>query len=81
MFVMNCIINRGEILKYKNPTNGKRRNRSKKVKYQSDKTTGSSEQHGEEIYHPVRCAECLVEVAVFDKDEVYHFFNVLASHC
>ncbi|XP_051887246.1 E2F-associated phosphoprotein [Pristis pectinata] len=78
MFVMNCIINRGEVLRYKNPANKKRRNRSKKVKYPSGET---SEQDEEEIYHPVRCAECSVEVAVFDKDEVYHFFNVLASHC
>lgn len=36
---------------------------------------------GEEIYHPVQCTECSTEVAVFDKDEVYHFFNILASHC
>ncbi|XP_020772635.1 E2F-associated phosphoprotein [Boleophthalmus pectinirostris] len=35
----------------------------------------------EEVYHPVQCSECSTEVAVFDKDEVYHFFNILASHC
>ncbi|XP_059836378.1 E2F-associated phosphoprotein [Hypanus sabinus] len=81
MFVMNCIINRGEILRYKNPSNRKRKNRCKKVKYPSGDTSVGSKQDGGEIYHPVRCAECSVEVAVFDKDEVYHFFNVLASHC
>ena len=32
-----------------------------------------------EDYHPVHCAECNTEVAVYDKDEVFHFFNVLAS--
>ncbi|XP_072917651.1 E2F-associated phosphoprotein [Hemitrygon akajei] len=81
MFVMNCIINRGEILRYKNPSNRKRKNRCKKVKYPSEDTSVGSKQDEGEIYHPVRCAECSVEVAVFDKDEVYHFFNVLASHC
>ncbi|XP_069740840.1 E2F-associated phosphoprotein [Narcine bancroftii] len=81
IFVMNCIINRAEVLRYKNPANKKRRNRSKKIKDSSGATSGNSEQDGDEIYHPVRCAECSVEVAVFDKDEVYHFFNVLASHC
>ncbi|KAK3093334.1 hypothetical protein FSP39_014205 [Pinctada imbricata] len=30
--------------------------------------------------HPVRCNECNTVVAVMDHDEVYHFFNVLASH-
>uniref|UniRef100_A0A2K5CIG2 E2F-associated phosphoprotein n=1 Tax=Aotus nancymaae TaxID=37293 RepID=A0A2K5CIG2_AOTNA len=33
-----------------------------------------------EIYDPVMCTECSTEVAVYDKDEVFHFFNVLASH-
>lgn len=35
----------------------------------------------DELYYPVRCTECHTEVAVFDKDEIYHFFNVIASHC
>lgn len=35
----------------------------------------------DEVYNPVQCSECSTEVAVFDKDEVYHFFNILASHC
>ncbi|KAH8966894.1 hypothetical protein BDL97_03G050700 [Sphagnum fallax] len=35
---------------------------------------------GEEIFKPVRCAECGTEVAVFDSDEVYHFFNVVPSY-
>ena len=30
-------------------------------------------------YHPVHCAECNTEIAVYDRDEVFHFFNVLAS--
>ena len=32
-----------------------------------------------EVYHPVRCEVCNTEVAVYDKDEVYHFHNVIAS--
>ncbi|XP_067904138.1 E2F-associated phosphoprotein [Heterodontus francisci] len=83
MFVMNCIINRGEVLKYKEPANQKRRNRYKRVKGPTGATLPGSplDREKDEIYHPVRCAECSVEVAVFDKDEVYHFFNILASHC
>ncbi|XP_061843666.1 E2F-associated phosphoprotein isoform X2 [Nerophis lumbriciformis] len=35
----------------------------------------------DEVYRPVCCSECSTEVAVMDKDEVYHFFNILSSHC
>ncbi len=31
----------------------------------------------EQVLHPVRCRQCGVEVAVYDQDEVYHFFNVI----
>jgi hypothetical protein len=34
-----------------------------------------------EIYHPVECAECGCNVAVYDAEEVFHFFNVLATPC
>uniref|UniRef100_UPI00398F5112 E2F-associated phosphoprotein n=1 Tax=Pristiophorus japonicus TaxID=55135 RepID=UPI00398F5112 len=83
MFVMNCIINRGEVLKYQEPVNRKRRSRNKRLKGLAGEISPGSQQDAEkdEMYHPVRCAECSVEVAMFDKDEVYHFFNVLASHC
>ena len=35
---------------------------------------------GDDIYHPVKCDVCNTEVGVYDRDEVYHFFNVLASY-
>lgn len=31
-------------------------------------------------YYSVKCDVCCTPVAVYDQDEVYHFFNVLASH-
>jgi hypothetical protein len=34
-----------------------------------------------DVYKPVVCEICNVEVGVYDdKDELFHFFNVLASH-
>ena len=47
----------------------------------SERTTEEEEEREgtPELYHPVRCSECNTEVAVFDKDEVFHFFNVLPS--
>jgi len=33
-----------------------------------------------EEFHPVQCDKCKTEVAMYDTEEVYHFFNVIASH-
>jgi len=76
MFVMNCFVNKEEILKYRK----KVKKRNKKRKHSEETTPAQSNQEEEEVYHPVLCTECSTEVAVMDKDEVFHFFNVLASH-
>ncbi|XP_023802154.1 E2F-associated phosphoprotein [Cyanistes caeruleus] len=76
MFVMNCVVNKEEVLKYRK----KVKRRSKKMKHSKEIVSTQSNQEEEEIYHPVLCTECSTEVAVMDKDEVFHFFNVLASH-
>lgn len=78
MFVMNCSVNKDEVLRYKIPENRKKRRSHKKMRSSDGDTAGPEE--AEEIYHPVMCTECSTEVAVYDKDEVFHFFNVLASH-
>lgn len=33
-----------------------------------------------DLYHPVHCSSCNTQVALYDINEVYHFFSVLASH-
>uniref|UniRef100_G3T5V7 E2F associated phosphoprotein n=1 Tax=Loxodonta africana TaxID=9785 RepID=G3T5V7_LOXAF len=75
MFVMNCSVNKEEILRYK-----KKRWGHKKMRSNHEDAAKQAEAEVEEIYHPVMCTECSTEVAVYDKDEVFHFFNVLASH-
>ncbi|OZJ05486.1 hypothetical protein BZG36_01625 [Bifiguratus adelaidae] len=45
------------------------------VAVEQDGTNGSSD----EYYHAVRCEQCGTHVAMMDCDEVYHFFNVLAT--
>ncbi|OWK09062.1 EAPP [Cervus elaphus hippelaphus] len=80
MFVMNCSVNKEEILRYKPPENRKKRRGHKKMKSNQEGAAEEAETDVEEIYHPVMCTECSTEVAVYDKDEVFHFFNVLASH-
>ncbi|XP_015205896.2 E2F-associated phosphoprotein isoform X1 [Lepisosteus oculatus] len=80
MFVMNCAVNKEEVLKYQVPSARRRRNRGKKQQQPSEDTAAAAAAPSE-VFHPVKCTECSTEVAVFDKDEVYHFFNILASHC
>lgn len=90
---MNCTVNKDEVLRYK-PQKQKKQHRKKsrqdhvamsaEAKPEAEAGLTDSRLGGmdeEEVYHPVKCTECSTEVAVYDKDEVYHFFNILASHC
>lgn len=86
MFVMNCTVKKDEVLRYKSQPmrNPRKRRRGQKTEAPADEAASSMPamlMDTDEVYHPVRCSECSTEVAVFDKDEVYHFFNILASHC
>ncbi|XP_029972670.1 E2F-associated phosphoprotein [Salarias fasciatus] len=88
MFVMNCTVKRDEVLRYKSQQDGKRQRRKRRKggggganPDQAPPDPAPAGMDADETYHPVRCSECSTEVAVFDRDEVYHFFNILASHC
>ena len=76
MFVLNCRVQRDEVLKQVPKQSKGSRKRWRKGR------SGEAAEHSndsEASYHPVRCSECNTEVAVIDTDEVFHFFNVLAS--
>ncbi|KAI5611504.1 E2F-associated phosphoprotein [Silurus asotus] len=95
MFVMNCKVDKDEVLRYKAAKQKKQRRKKIRQDHVATSTEAKSETEAkagltdsrlsgmdeEEIYHPVKCTECSTEVAVYDKDEVYHFFNILASYC
>ncbi|XP_008283107.1 E2F-associated phosphoprotein [Stegastes partitus] len=91
MFVMNCTVKKDEVLRYKTQEDRKQRRRKRRRDQKTDQKTDAPADEtpdpmpagmdADEVYHPVQCSECSTEVAVFDKDEVYHFFNILASHC
>ena len=76
MFVMNCGICKDEVLRYE-------KKRMSKKKQNSDGPgrliPASETDEQNELYNPVKCTECGTVVAVYDVDEVYHFFNILAS--
>lgn len=74
MFVLNCKIIMDEVLRYR----PKKDKKSRKRRRDKD-PPGVKEIESTEVYHPVRCSICNTEVAVYDVDEVFHFFSVLAS--
>ncbi|KAL4237359.1 hypothetical protein ACF0H5_002077 [Mactra antiquata] len=68
MFVSNCKVDTSEFLKYPKAGKNSRKRRKSEKSVEDDK------------FNPVKCEECNTVVAVYDEDEVYHFFNVLASY-
>ncbi|CAN7995427.1 unnamed protein product [Ixodes hexagonus] len=66
MFVKNCVVSDTEVLKCP-PSRSKR------------KKSGGEVDDPRDLFRPVRCRVCKTEVAVMDQDEVFHFFNVIAS--
>lgn len=85
MFVMNCNVDTSEVLKQPEvKSKNNKRQKKKKSQQNSDSTSSTSDNQtvndDSESVHPVKCTECNTVVAVYDKDEIFHFFNVLASH-
>jgi len=68
MFVINCTVDTTQRMSF--PLKTKKGGRSKKP-------GGVS---GDDSYHPVTCDTCNTEVAMYDQNEIYHFFNVVSSH-
>ena len=78
MFVLNCRIERSAKLIYRNKEELRKKfKRSRKYRAKQDSETITDIK---DIYNPVFCVKCNTQVALFDCDEVYHFFSVLASH-
>ena len=96
MFVVNCAVDQSQKLKFPlSKRQKKKKGRGKGKKSSSSgggEEAGTSDnaenqdggvgggEEDQEDYNPVKCEECSTEIAVFDKDEVYHFFNVMASN-
>lgn len=73
MFVLNCKILEGQKLQI---SQKKRKRKSCKGQPGINQRSISDD----EQFRPVSCSVCETEVAVIDKDEVYHFYNVLPSY-
>lgn len=77
MFTFHCEVNMNEPMRIPPQT---QQSRTRKNVGNSANYGNFQPNHAEEIYHPVRCTVCNTHVAMFDHDEVYHFFNVVTSH-
>ena len=86
MFVVNCNVEKTEVLHYPNNKQQKKKSKIKEVnKPAGDECVASCSDKDSSFvsadqFHPVRCKTCTTEVGVYDRDEIFHFFNVLASY-
>lgn len=81
MFVMNCIVNSEQSLHCPLKTGKQKRKRDgQKIGDELEKIPAIAVATAEDLFHPILCEICKTEVGVQDSDEVYHFFNVLASY-
>ncbi|RLN53118.1 hypothetical protein BBJ29_005642 [Phytophthora kernoviae] len=89
---INCRVKKEEILTYTTGESSsvpaslpfhKRRNLATSASNKTTTTTGQQIagllQQNE--FYPVACSDCGTMVGVFDRDQQYHFFNVLPSNC
>ena len=80
MFVQNCVVDETERLTYPQEKIKKNKKKSRATEHEMTEEMPSVSDSSESLYNPVRCSICTTEVGVFDKEEVYHFFNVLSSY-
>ena len=79
---MNCWVDADSSLTFPLSKKEQKRQAHQKRKQKSQAEDGgpsfnSDEQ--DEVFKAVKCTQCNTQIAVYDSDEVYHFFNVLAS--
>lgn len=79
MFVLNCKVDETETLTFRPPKGERRAKQRRHRGRQEQDDSGPSLDGPDEEYSPVVCSECDTVVAVYDADEVYHFFDVLAT--
>ncbi|KAK9663831.1 hypothetical protein RND81_14G001400 [Saponaria officinalis] len=71
MFVVNCEITDKTVV----PQGGQKRRKKRKGREAVEAEVSSES----EVVRQVCCSVCSTEVGVIDKDEVYHFYDVLPS--
>ena len=95
MFTLNTLVNYGESLQFKKKKQPKSNKRKRKLNVTTSLTENdpsgfadmvtvdpdvAANEDQVDYYHPVSCSNCNTRLAVYDSDEIYHFFNVISSY-
>lgn len=82
MFVVNCDVQDDQVLFQPRTGDRSKKQKMKELSLKSGQklTVAPPGCDPNDLFRSVLCSHCKTEVAVFDSDEVYHFFNVLASY-
>ena len=86
MFVFNCKIKEEEQLKYPKDEFEKKWFKKSKLNKVIESVADIAINDGKDadkfdLFKPVACLNCNTEIGVYEeKEELYHFFNVLVSH-
>ena len=92
MFTLNTIVNYGETLQFK----AKKKQKNKRKRKHNSELASAARSEFEDMevvgtddaavseasdqFNPVHCSNCNTRLAVYDSDDIYHFFNVIASY-
>ncbi|RUS22144.1 E2F-associated phospho protein-domain-containing protein [Endogone sp. FLAS-F59071] len=88
IFVTNCHPDRTQRFRYAPSKSKSRKMTHKKTQKIRDNSMGGEEEQDRtelmetgqgEVYYPVACDVCATQVAMMDEEEVFHFFNVIAT--
>merc|ERR1712179_713862 len=82
MFVLNCTVDTSSKLKCGDVSLGGSAGKKKGKNKKGSKGRKEKEPDLDEnaVFNPVKCDQCDTQVAVYDNDEIYHFFNIVASY-
>ena len=76
MFVQNCAVDMAEVITA--PAQASKHRKRKHGRAPAAPPPSGGETN--DVCHAVKCEECGTVVAAMDRDEVYHFYNVVPSH-
>ena len=95
MFTLNTLVNYGETLQFKKKQPKLKNKRKRKLNAQPTATNSDpsgfddmelvdpdkvANEDEADWYHPVNCSNCNTRLAMYDSEEIYHFFNVISSY-
>ncbi|KAI8920796.1 E2F-associated phosphoprotein [Powellomyces hirtus] len=79
MFFENCVVDHGVQQRFPGPRKKGGHQQQRNRKLGGGVADGDDDDDDDAVFWPVRCEICTTQVGVMDKEEVVHFFNVIAG--